>query len=138
MVNITDEIIEKLESHEFTIPVEDVRDMYSTKNPVYPMIAIDEINNSPYVQTLGKEKISDLSYRFEIYTRDKSVNGEALTKREIADTILVELDELLRTTYGFKRTPNISRLPYNTDGSVLRTIIMYSGKIDNDTMIMYQ
>lgn len=138
MVTITDEIIEKLKSNEFSIPVKDVRDTYSTKSPVYPMITVEEIFNRPVLQIHGEEIQSRLDYRFEIYGRDISLNGVLSTKREVVTTLGIELDELMRTTYGMKRSGSTTILPYSSDGSILRYIVTYSGIIDTRTMIIYQ
>lgn len=138
MVSITDEIISKLKSHTFSVPLKDVRDFYSTKDPEYPMIAIDEVTNTPSIQILGDEKISTIGYKFEIYTRDISVDGKVYSKRQASYMILHELDALLRETYGFRRSNSPTVLPYGSDGSIMRNIVIYVGKIDNENMILYQ
>lgn len=138
MVTILDEIISKLKEHDFTIPVKDVREQYSTKDPVYPMITVDEIVNQPTLQITGVEKYSRIDYRFDIYARDASKDGELYTKRQVASMIGSELDEIMRTTYGMKRVGNPIMLPYSEDGSIIRYPLTYTGNIDNKTMIIYQ
>lgn len=138
MVNISDEIIQKLKDHTFSIPLKDVREPYSTKSPVYPMITVEELPGSTLLQLHGEEILSTLGVRFEIYARDMSHDGEVYTKNQIVSKLGKELDELIRTTYGLKRVGDAVKLPYSSDGSILRYILTYTGKIDNRTMIIYQ
>lgn len=138
MVTITDEIIETLKSHTFSLTVKDVREPYATKKPVYPMIVVEEITNRPDVQIRAEEILSTIAYRFEIYARDLSENGEVYTKRQVNTTLGKELDEVLRKTYGLKRIGDPVNLPDVTDGTILRYVVTYGGMIDNRTMIIYQ
>lgn len=138
MVNIQDEVIQKIREHQFAIPLQDVRETYSTLSPVYPMITVDELPGAPWLQLHGEEIISVIGFRFEIYTRDAKIDGVSYKRGQIGATIAKELDELIRTTYGLKRTGDVTKLPYSSDGSVLRSILTYTGKIDNRTMIIYQ
>ena len=138
MVSIQDEVIQKIKNHEFSFPLKDVREIYSTKDPVYPMIAVEELPGATLLQLHGEEIWSTIGMRFEIYTRDASKEGIVYKKGQVADKIAIELDQLIRTTYGLKRTGDVTKLPYSSDGSVLRSILTYTGKIDNRTMIIYQ
>lgn len=138
MVTIIDEIIETLKSHTFSLTVKDVREPYSTKKPVYPMIVVEEITNDPNVQIHGEEILSTIAYRFEIYARDLSENGEVYTKRQVNRILGTELDELLKKTYGLKRIGSSVNLPDVTDGTIFRYVVTYGGIIDNRTMIIYQ
>lgn len=54
MVSILDEIMEKIKNSTFTVPFKDIREPYSTKQPVYPMITVEEITNTPQQQINGK------------------------------------------------------------------------------------
>lgn len=137
MVTILDEIIEKLKSHSFSIPVKDIRDPYSSKTPVYPMIVVEETRNTPDLQLHGKVIRSNLNYKFEIYGRDTISNGEVMSKRQVVVSIFKELDEIMREIYGMKINVSPTILAA-TDKSVLRHITTYGGIIDNDTMIIYQ
>lgn len=138
MVTILDEIIEKIKSEEISIPFKDVRDPYSTKSPVYPMITVEEIRNSPEQQINGKIIRTTLNYRFEIYGRDTSVSSEVMNKRKVVTTLGNEIDKIMRETYGMKMVGDPQILPYSTDNSILRYIVTYGGIIDNETMIIYQ
>lgn len=138
MVTIADELIETLKSHEFSLTVKDVREPYATKQPVYPMIVVEEITNRPNVQIHGEEILSTIAYRFEIYARDLSENGEIYTKRQVNTKLGKELDQLLTKTYGLKRIGDSVNLPDVTDGTILRYVVTYGGVIDNRTMIIYQ
>lgn len=137
MVSILDELIDKLKSFEFSIPVKDVREPYSTKNPVYPMILVEEVRNSPEQQICGQIIRTNLAYKFDIYARDISVES-LKTKREVLDILMGELDSIMRETYGMKQSGEYTTLPYTSDGSILRRIITYGGIIDNETKIIYQ
>ena len=138
MVTITDEIIEKLKSNNFSIKVEDVREPYSSKDPVYPMIIVEETRNTPYLQLHGELILSTINYRFEIYGRDISVDETLLSRRKVVTQLGNDLDSIMRETYGMKivGTPQILR--YGKDGSILRYIVTYGGIIDNKTMLIYQ
>lgn len=138
MVTILDEIIEKIKSQTFSIPFKDVREPYSTKSPVYPMITVEEIRNSPDQQINGQIIRSNLNYRFEIYGRDTSVDSQLMSKRKVVTTLGQELDKIMRETYGMKMIGDYQILPYSTDNSILRYIVTYGGVIDNKTMIIYQ
>ncbi len=138
MVELTDEIIEKLKSHVFPIPIKDVREPFSTKEPVYPMITVNNMRNSTKLQLQGEEIWSRQSYRFEIYARDTAHEGKVYTKRQVSSMIGNELDKLIRTTYGLRRVGEPVRLPYGSDGTIMRFILTYTGIVDNRTMIIYQ
>lgn len=138
MVTITDELIETLKSHKFSLTVKDVREPYATKKPVYPMIVVEEITNRPNVQIHGEEILSKIAYRFEIYARDLSENGEVYTKRQVNTILGKELDQVLKETYGLKRIGDPVNLPDVADGTILRYVVTYGGVIDNRTMIIYQ
>lgn len=138
MVSILDEIIQKIKDSTFTVPFKDVREPYSTKQPVYPMITVEEVTNTPQQQINGKIIRSSLHYRFEIYGRDVSVNETLMKKREVVTTLGNELDTIMRETYGMKMIGTYQILPYTSDNSILRYIVTYGGIIDNETMIIYQ
>lgn len=137
VVTILDEIIEKLKSHIFSIPVKDVRDPYSSKTPVYPMIVVEETRNIPDSQLHGELIRTKLDYKFEIYGRDTTSDGEVISKRQVVTSIFKELDEIMRETYGMKVNVSPTILAA-TDKTVVRHITTYSGIIDNKTMIIYQ
>lgn len=138
MVSILDEIIQKIKDSTFTVPFKDVREPYSTKQPVYPMITVEEVTNTPQQQINGKIIRSNLHYRFEIYGRDVSVNETLMKKRKLVTTLGNELDTIMRETYGMKMIGTYQILPYTSDNSILRYIVTYGGIIDNETMIIYQ
>lgn len=138
MVTILDELIEKLKNHTFTIDIKDIRDPYSTKNPIYPMVTIEEITNRPFVQILDKELFSSIAYRFEVYARDTSQDSKVYTKREVVNNIGNEIDDLIKKNYGFRRIGDPQILPYGGDNTIIRYIVTYGGKIDTTTMITYQ
>lgn len=139
MVTIQDEVIQKIKEHSFIFALKDVREVYSTKSPVYPMITVEELPGATLLQLHGEEILSTIGVRFEIYTRDTATDdGKVHTRGQVATSIAEELDELIRTTYGLTRTGDVTRLPYSSDGSILRSILTYTGKIDNRTMIIYQ
>lgn len=138
MVTILEEIIQKLKDNQFSITVKDVREPFSTKTPVYPMITIDEVTNRPYIQMLGIELFSSIAYRFEIYARDISQDGNVYTKRQIVNALGKEIDDLVKKNYGFIRIGDPQILPYTSDNTIIRYIVTYGGKIDTTTMITYQ
>lgn len=138
MVSILDEIMEKIKNSTFTVPFKDIREPYSTKQPVYPMITVEEITNTPQQQINGKIIRTNLHYRFEIYGRDISHEGRLINKRKLVTTLGNELDTIMRETYGMKMIGTYQILPYASDNSILRYIVTYGGIIDNETMIIYQ
>lgn len=138
MVSILDEIIEKIKNSTFTVSFKDIREPYSTKQPVYPMITVEEITNTPQQQINGKIIRTNLHYRFEIYGRDISHEGQLINKRKLVTTLGNELDTIMRETYGMKMIGTYQILPYASDNSILRYIVTYGGIIDNETMIIYQ
>lgn len=138
MVSILDEIMEKIKNSTFTVSFKDIREPYSTKQPVYPMITVEEITNIPQQQINGKIIRTNLHYRFEIYGRDISHEGQLINKRKLVTTLGNELDTIMRETYGMKMIGTYQILPYASDNSILRYIVTYGGIIDNETMIIYQ
>lgn len=138
MVSILDEIMEKIKNSTFTVSFKDIREPYSTKQPVYPMITVEEITNTPQQQINGKIIRTNLHYRFEIYGRDISHEGQLISKRKLVTTLGNELDTIMRETYGMKMIGTYQILPYTSDNSILRYIVTYGGIIDNETMIIYQ
>lgn len=138
MVSILDEIMEKIKNSTFTVSFKDIREPYSTKQPVYPMITVEEITNTPQQQINGKIIRTNLHYRFEIYGRDISHEGQLINKRKLVTTLGNELDTIMRETYGMKMIGTYQILPYASDNSILRYIVTYGGIIDNETMIIYQ
>ena len=138
MVTIIDELIKAIKTNVFSLPIKDVRKPYTVKSPTYPMITVREMTNTPIIQLQGEEKLSQLAYRFEIYSRDLSHEGKVYTAEQVNSTLLREIDEFLRKTYGFRRVGDIANLPHSGDSSIMRCAITYVGKIDNNTMIIYQ
>ena len=115
MVSILDEIMEKIKNSTFTVSFKDIREPYSTKQPVYPMITVEEITNIPQQQINGKIIRTNLHYRFEIYGRDISHEGQLINKRKLVTTLGNELDTIMRETYGMKMIGTYQILPYASD-----------------------
>ena len=138
MVDITDEIIEKLKLSDFTIPPKDIRGIFSTKKPVYPLIVVSEVLNTTKLQLYGEEKFSKIGYKFEVYTRDISHNGRLYTKDGASKIVLQDLDRALRTFFGMKRTTTSPAMLHGSDKSIYRRDVIYEGIINNDTQIIYQ
>ena len=111
MVSILDEIMEKIKNSTFTVSFKDIREPYSTKQPVYPMITVEEITNIPQQQINGKIIRTNLHYRFEIYGRDISHEGQLINKRKLVTTLGNELDTIMRETYGMKMIGTYQILP---------------------------
>ncbi len=138
MVTILDEIISTLKTHSFKIEIKDIREPFSTKQPVYPMIVVYESTNLPKQQICGVVNFTTLAYRFEIYARDMSINSGLVSKRQVATSIADEIDDIMRTKYGMKRSMSPQILPYTQDGSVIRYIFEYKGILDNKYDVLYQ
>ena len=138
MVDITDEIIEKLKAHSFSIPFKDIRKPYESKKPSYPLLLVYPIRNDPLLQLHGEEILSKVAFRFEVYTRDTSHEGTVYSKSQVSSILSIELDEFIRTTYGLMRVGDPNERLYSGDDTIMRYIVSYGGTLDNKTKIIYQ
>lgn len=138
MVTILDELIEYLNGYGFQIEIKDVREFYSSKQPVYPMITVEETRNSTSQQLQGVELFSRLHYTFEIYTKSMDIDDVMKTPRQVGTEILFDLDSCVKERWGLKRVGSPTQIPYNSDNTIFRTVVTYGCKIDNKNMIIYQ
>lgn len=93
-------------------------EVYVTKLPLqatdkFPQIAFTEEDNSlNFGTTKLEETVSRLSYEVNIYTQDKNINGNMVSRVEIARNLMQEIDFVLSNKYKMRRiscrpTPNI-------------------------------
>lgn len=100
---------------------------YATQNPTYPYTVVDEISNIPYNRyELGKDEMSSVIYKVDIYAKTIGAN----TKQNICRVIADQLDEFLRRTVGLKRT-SFNVIPLENDASIYHITMVYSGTIHN-------
>ena len=69
MSNLTDEIIAFLKTLTFDTSV-DIRYAQSKQEPSYPMITVQEINNSTKLLLGGEERYANIGYDINIFSKD--------------------------------------------------------------------
>ena len=138
MVTIKNEIIDTLRATTFTYQPKEVRDYYSTRKMVYPLVAIDELDNIDKDKILDKTYYSELTYTIEVYNKDMVLDKTLVSKTDVAFTICKEIDEVLKNKYGLTRVSTPVKILLDDDNTVLRTILTYRCSIDNENQITYR
>ncbi len=138
MVTLIDDIIEYFKIYPFAIDVLDVRNTYVSKDPVYPMIVVEETRNTTKQALHHVEVFSTLNYRFDIYAQDSMIDDEVVSASRIVDMIAQQLDEQMKSYFGMQRVGDPIKMNYDNSNSKFRKILTYGGIIDTKTMIVYQ
>lgn len=136
MKNLVSEIVTYLKSQTFS-PVPEIRDAYSKKVPTYPMIVVQEIDNSNRVSLLGQEILSNLGYQIDIFSKDMVSGGIPVSGVEIVNNLGETVDAKLQEQYGMTRTSAVG-LPDVNDATVSRLSLRYTGILDVTTDYMYR
>ena len=67
MKNLLDEVKTVLEAQTYPVTVKSIRPSYSKLAPAYPMVIIDEVNNTTRLAVNGEEILSDITYQIDIF-----------------------------------------------------------------------
>lgn len=137
MKSLTDEIVALLQTYTYPVTVKRITKGYSKLAPVYPMIAVFEINNSTYKALLGREVLATVSYQIDIYSKDMLVNGVPTSSQDTLEGISGVIDEKMNSVYGFTRQSSVA-MPSTLDATVLRQILRYSAILDATNDITYR
>lgn len=133
MKNLVDKIILGLQGESFSVTIKSIRSAYNKLPPEYPMIVVNEIENTNNLSILGEERFSNLGYQIDIFSRDIYPD----TGIEICLGIGRVVDNYLQSTYGFNRISSV-QLPDYTDSTISRFTLRYSGLIDVNNDITYR
>lgn len=110
-----------------------VRPSHSKLEPTYPMITVQEIDNSTQQSINGQEQYANVGYQINIYGKDRY----PASADTVCLSILTTLDSELQTNYGFQRT-SVTQLPDDNDDSVMRYAIRYNGTLDTINNYLYK
>ena len=133
MKNLVDDLITFLNTLTFSDTVKDIREAYSKKKPVYPMISVDEINNATRTALVGEERLSNLGYQIDVYSKDMYPRSG----RDICRGIVSIVDTNLQSQYGMKRVSYVE-IPDPNDTTVFRITLRYTCILDVKTDYMYR
>lgn len=135
MVSIRKQIIEDIKNANI---IENVHDFYSDEEIKLDLLTIQELPTNDGVEVDGQPKIVKNIYEFEIYAKNRIINNEVYSARDMLDTYSIALDNFINTTYGMTQIGEPVIAPYDTDNTVKRMVLRYSGLIDKDTLKMFR
>ena len=132
MNSIYEHLISTLNKHSFSIPLH-VYEAYSVGQPIYPAIVVDEVINREKVSVGRQERVTQLAYRFEIHCRDEwDEEAQApISRRQVAQRLGSELDQVVRDQLGLTRTGDPAYLPA-ADQTVGRYVLTYQCYLSDD------
>lgn len=93
-------------------------------SPKYPFVLIKEVNNVPYQNfTSFRQKVADLSYKIDIYAKDK---GQDYEKQDIARNIMLLCNNYMNCI-GLKQI-SFNEFEEGTNMSITHIVLMYSAR----------
>jgi hypothetical protein len=136
MKNLVLELVTYLNTLSYPVTVK-ARTAYSKAKPTYPMIVVDEIDNTTRIALKGEERFATLGYQIDIFSKDMSVGGVPTSGTVVCNNIATSIDTGVQSTYGLTRESFIA-LPDVQDSTISRLTLRYSGIIDVKTDYMYR
>lgn len=137
MILIGNQLIASLKEN-LTFPGVDVRDFYSVAKISPPLVTLNEQPGEGYLFPDGKPRIVTNTYQVETYCRAMKLEGKTLPGVEACKQLMVEVCQHLEDQYGLTQVGDASFQPYVQDGTILRGIVRFRGRIDKRTEIIYQ
>lgn len=137
MKNLLDEVKAVLEAQTYPVTVKSIRPSYSKLTPSYPMVIIDEVNNTTRLAVNGEEILSDVTYQIDIFSKDMIVGGVPTAGSSVCKEIGAVVDEALNSVFGMTRTSTVE-IPDVNDATVSRRTLRYTGILDITTDYMYR
>lgn len=137
MKNLVDEIVTYLNTLSYDVTIKSIRGSYSKASPVYPMVIVDENDNSSRFSLKGEERLSNLGYQIDIFSKDMLVGVTPTSGVEICRDIANVVDLGLNSEYGLTRTSAVE-MPDNKDATISRITLRYSGILDLKSDYMYR
>ena len=131
MIRIGDELIHALRGGEYPVPVA-VRDFYSPEPVKPPMLVRDESLSNDGVYLNGQPAVVTNIITLEAYAKARTLQGRAVSQRDLAMGILMEADRILNQQYGLTMRGQAVTAPYQDQG-VCRAVARYIGYIDTRT-----
>lgn len=136
MILIGGEIIESLKKTVFTVPGVDVKDAYSIGRLKCPLIAIDERPGNEGIYIDNQPAVVQNIIIIEAYTKDISA-PRTMNRKNVAYSLISEIDSLLNKKFGLTMTGNIQAAPYD-DETIFRAVTRYIAYIDTRTGLIYR
>ena len=97
---------------------------FSPSEPSYPLIIIDEVDNTPYQNMSNyRQTVASVSYKVDIYAKTSG----SITKQAIARTLAEHCNDYLKCI-------NLKQVSYNafpnegTNGAIYHITLMYSAR----------
>ena len=137
MKSLVAEVLETIENVTYPVTVKSVREPYSKLAPAYPMVIVDEVNNTTLLALKGEERLSSVVYQVEVFSKDMLVGSTITSGVDVCKSIGKLIDSELNTIYGMTRTSAVSTPDIN-DATVSRYILRYDGILDVKTDYMYR
>jgi len=131
MLNLESDIYTYLKSLAYSYDVT-VRRANRKLTPVYPMITIQEIDNSTSVAIHGTEKRSNISYQIDVFAKDYYPDSA----QTVCNTLATEIDSSIQSEYGLLRKSAVN-IPDPNDDRVARTTLRYGGILDTVNEYIY-
>ena len=137
MKNLLDEVKTVLLAQAYPVTVQSIRPSYSKLTPAYPMVIIDEVNNTTRLAVNGEEILSGITYQIDIFSKDMIVGGVPTAGSSVCKGIGAVVDEALNRVFGMTRTGTVE-IPDVNDATVSRRTLRYTGVLDITTDYMYR
>jgi hypothetical protein len=132
MIFLLDDIKNHLKTLTYNYDVT-VRPSNSKLTPTYPLITIDEIDNSVKQSINGVEKYSRVTYQIDIYSKDMYPSSALTVLKSLASTVSDEI----QTYYGLLRQ-NMTIMPDVNDETVTRMTMRFTGTLDPINEVIYK
>lgn len=132
MIFLLNDIKDHLKSLDYNYDVT-VRPSNSKLTPTYPLITIDEIDNSVKQSINGVEKYSRVTYQIDIYSKDMYPSSALTVLKSLASTVSDEI----QTYYGLLRQ-NMTIMPDVNDETVTRMTMRFTGTLDPINEVIYK
>lgn len=138
MKSLYEDLISELSACEFSYPLH-VYGAYTVEKPTYPALMIDETINREHVTVGGKERVTLLAYRFDLLCGDEwdEQRQQAVSRRQVAHYLAVELDAIIRDRWGFTRAGDPVYM-VSGEPAIGRYILTYQGYVSEDDYIYRQ
>lgn len=137
MVSLLDDVLTTIEGLSFTYTVHDIRPSFNMKRPVYPMVVVHEMDNRTKMALIGAEVYSQITYQIDIYAKDSIVSNVPTSRLTIVKSLANTIDAKLNSDYGMTRISAVM-LPDDTDATVLRYVLRYTGFLDVQNDVLYR
>lgn len=127
MIQINDDLLALLSQATYSLSGVTAKDAYSITKVSPPQLTLLEIPSNNGVYLHGDPKIVQNTFQLEAYSRQST--SPKMSASDAAMLLLIEADIIL-TPYGLTMIGTPTRMPYDADTTISRSIARYMCYID--------